>query len=324
MQYILIVLLLAVTAQADVIRKHKTTLEMIGSKSEIISTQYFTTDKSADETSTKWTKGFMKTIHGSKPVEETQIVRLDKQLIWSVTHKKKTYTEMTFAQFRQMMQQMMQGMEDMQTEQAEEEVSEEVPEDDMDWTVEIKSAKKEKKIKGFLCRNVRIEAHGVSKDNPEEQIWITFDTWNSPEVLGDDEIAAFYQKYLKASGFNETAVTPGLMQAAAFYQEKFSEFFEEAKKAPGETVKQTIEIKLRQLVGPSLGEAIGNAAVEELTKKIPFGFGKKKEKEPRYEERVKYRMTTELIEASVTPVDAVKFNIPEGYKKVEMEAFGDQ
>lgn len=137
---------------------------------------------------------------------------------------------------------------------------------------------------------------------------------------GAGEIAAFYQSYLKAFGLDEAALTPGLMQAGSRYEAQLKQIYEEMKKVPGEPVSSTIEIKIRDQGGPSAGEMLGNAAMKELAGKLPIGMKTKGEgKEPAYEERIKFKVTTELIEASIGSADRGKYEVPAGYKLVKME-----
>ena len=95
MKYWLIALLaLTVAAQADVTRKHtsKSTVHPLGTNKATTS-DYYASDRSASESETKWSRGFMKTMTRGKKVEERNIIRLDKELIWSLDLKKETYTE---------------------------------------------------------------------------------------------------------------------------------------------------------------------------------------------------------------------------------------
>jgi hypothetical protein len=63
-------------------------------------------------------------------------------------------------------------------------------------------------------------------------------------------------------------------------------------------------------------EMAGEAVTEQLTGKLPFGKKKEpKPEEPRWKEKVKFRAVTELLEVSTKPIDAGRFEVPEGYKK---------
>jgi hypothetical protein len=311
MHWLILILLVAGVAQADVTRKVKNTVRFMG-ESEGTSIEYYASDRSSDESTHRWTSGIMKTMSGGKEVKSVTTTRLDKELIWTFQPSEETYTEMTFAEFREKMQK---GMAQMQRMEAQRDTTE-VSEDMYEWKVEVLSEAAPKTINGWSCGNVKLVATGTHKENPEDKVWITLDYWNSPDVPGAQEIREFQMKYTKAIGLDERVLTPGLMQAAGAYEKQFASLIEESKKAPGETVMNTIEIKRNELVGPSTASMARDAAAGEITRKLPFG-GKKEAKSeaPHWEERVKFRATTELLEVTIGPVETGKFEIPQGYKK---------
>ncbi|RPH94819.1 hypothetical protein EHM69_06330 [candidate division KSB1 bacterium] len=314
MIWILAILILATTVQADVTRSHKITSQFMGS-SESTTTDYYMSDKQATESTIKWTSGMMKTMSGGKEQASGNIVRLDKEVIWALDHKKKTYTEMTFAEFREMMKKGMKEMEGM--EGAEEEAPDTTAEEMYTWTVEDKSDPQPKTILGYSCKNAHIVATGVNKNEPNDQVIITFNMWNSTEVPGAQEITDFQTRYMKALGLDIEALTPGLMQAVMLYQKQFEQLVEAAKKAPGEPVQNLIEIKRQQLKGVSLKKAVSEGAKEELLGKLPFGKKKKEEKKeekPEWEMKVKFSVNTELTQAAASAVEATRFDVPAGYK----------
>jgi len=308
---ILILLILVTPGYADVTRKLKTSNQYLGA-SEGTLVEYYTSDRSANESTVKWISGIMKTMSGGKEVKSASITRLDRELIWTLDPKDKKYTEMTFAEFRDQMKQGMSGMETSETAEDTAKTGEEM----YAWTVENQSDPKLQTINGWNCRNVKIIATGVNKQNPDDKILISLDVWNCPDIPGAQEAMSFNQRYLAALGFDATALTPGLMQAGMSYGDQLRKLMEEGKKAPGEPVKSSLEIKRRQLEGPSLKEGAKDAVAQGLATKIPFGFGKKESKppEPKWVEKIKFRSDTELLEVSTDAVDPAKFEIPEGYK----------
>ena len=310
---LLAILLFASFAQADVTRKHRSTGQFMGAN-EATSVDYYTADRSASESTTKWTSGMMKTMTKGKPQEAVTITRLDKEVVWTLDPKEKKYSEMTFAEFRKQ-------MEDAQSKMKEAEEENELPdttaEDMYEWTVEDKSDPNPRTINGWSCRNVQMIATGVNKQNAEDKVWLTLDAWNSPDVPGAEEIRAFHERYLKALGIDVQAFASGLNQAALLYEQQMDMLIEAGKKAPGEPVTSLLEIKRRQVKGPNIGKAIGEGAMESMTGKLPFGMKKKKAEPeaPEYVEKVKFSMTMELTEATSNAVDVAKFEVPAGYKK---------
>ncbi len=310
---IALIVLIGGAVQADVVRTQKTTSVFWGAN-EATATHYYATDRSADQSTTKWTRGLMKTMTGGKAVESKTITRLDKEVIWTLDLKKKTYTEMTFAEFRDMINKGMMEMENAQGE--EEEVADTTGEDMYEWTIEDKSDPNPKTINGWTCRNAQIVATGVNKYDENDKVVITIDLWNSEEVPGAAEITEFYKRYLAAIGLDEMAIVPGLLQAKALYEKQFAAVYEAAKKAPGESVTSLMEIKKYQIKGKNIGKAMGEAAQEEVLGKLPFGKKKKKAEEaPTYEWKVKFSSTSDLTEANTNAIDVVQFEIPDGFKK---------
>jgi len=310
MVWILAVLLLVSSAQADVMRKQRTTSQFMGS-SEGTSTDYYAGDGYTSESTMRWTAGMMKTLTHGKETTSSRITRLDRQLVWTLDPAKKTYTEMTFAEFREMMKKSMAEME-----KTEEEQPDTTAEDMYTWTVVDQSDPQPKTIGGWLCRNARIEATGVNKADTLDKVIITMDLWNSAEVPGADEIRNFQLRYMQALGLDQTALTPGLAQAVMLYQKQFEALTEAAKKAPGEPVQSVIEIKRHQLKGPSVGKAVAEGARQEVLGRLPFGKKKSEPKpeKPEYVLKTKFRVTTDLTEATTAAADAAKFEIPAGYK----------
>lgn len=312
MVWILALLLVFSTAQADVIRKQNTKSQIFGS-SEGTSTDYYTADKHATESTLRWTSGVMKTMTGGKDTQSGEIVRLDKELIWSIDPKKETYTEMTFAEFRELMKK---GFAEMEEAQGEAEEAPDTTSEEMyTWTVEDKSDPNPKTIRNWTCRNMNMVATGVNRHDEQDKVIITMDIWNCPDVAGAQEIKDFQVRYMKALGMDELVLTPGLAQAALLYQKQFQELIEAAKRAPGEPVQSLMEIKRNQLKGPNIGKAVAEGAKQELMGKLPFGKKKEpKQEKPEYVLKTKYLYSMELIEASTGTVDAAKFEIPAEYK----------
>ncbi|MCB9357824.1 MAG: hypothetical protein H6508_08465 [Calditrichaeota bacterium] len=305
-----LLLICALSAQADVTRQTKTVAKGFGGF-ESSQTTFFTADKSSDVSKSKWTSGFMKIATGGKEQQGTTITRLDKELVWTLDDRKKTYTEMTFEEFREMLKK---ATADLQGD--EEDVPDTTAEDMYEWKIETLSEPDPKTINGWECRNVRMLATGTNKTDSLDWVKIDFSTWNSEAVPGTAEIREFALNYVKAVGLDEWAQNSGLQMAVALYQTQFKQLAEELAKAPGDAVETVLEIRRHQLVGPSLGKAMKEGMKNEVMGKLPFG--KKKEapsQEPKWEERVKYRMQTDLLSSEVAPVETAQFEVPSGYKK---------
>ena len=312
--YILALLGVFMSAQADVVREmtSQSTIAGLGSN-QGTTVNYFAGDRQAAESSIKWSSGFMKTVTRGKPAESTTITRIDKEVVWTLDLKKKKYSEMTFAEFREMLKK---GM--AENEEAKPEEEEEAParEDAYEWTIVDSSSTESKAIHGWTCRNAHIIATGINKQDTTDIVVITIDNWNSEEVPGAQEIADYYARYLKALGLNELALTPGLLASAQAYAEKMAEVLDKAKLAKGEAVTSLIGIKHHQMKGKKVSEAMKEGAAAEIAGKMPFGLGSKPKKEqpPEYIWKTVFMSETELTAASTDSVDPAKFEIPDGFK----------
>lgn len=315
MRWLLVVLLLVSAAQADVTRKHKVTSTAFMGNYEATTVEYYASDRHAQESSTKFTSGLMKTMMGSKERPSGEITRLDKELVWQLDPNKKTYTEKTFAQFREELKKGTKEMEDARKNAPKDTVSEDM----YQWTVVDKSDPATKTINSWACKNVYIEATGVNKSDSLDKVIITINTWNSEAVPGAGEIADYNLRYLKALGMDETALVPGLTTSAILYQKQFQALIEAAKKAPGEPVQSLMQIQQNQLKSPDVGKAMAEGAKNELMGKLPFGGMKKKEppkdQKPEWELKTKFMVNSDLTEATTGAVDAGKFEVPAGFKK---------
>lgn len=308
-------LLLAVSAFADVKReyKSKSTIGKLGSN-ESTGIDFYSVDKHNGESSVQWTGGFMKTLTRGKTVESSTITRLDRDSVWTLDHAKKTYSVMSLAEFRE---QLKKGMaEAEQAEPEEEEDTTAAPPDQYEWTLEDLSDTNPKEINGWTCRNAHVVATGINKQDPNDKVIITVNTWNSEAVPGSEEILAYSKKYLEALGLDDIAMTQGLMAAAFLYAEKIEEVLDKAKEARGEAVESLVKIEHNRLKGKSLAKAAKEGAAEELTKKVPFGLGKKKKQEekPEYILKTVFNSERTLLSASTDAVEGSKFEVPADYK----------
>lgn len=307
-------LLLAVSAFADVKReyKSKSTIGKLGSN-ESTGIDFYSVDKHNSESSVQWTGGFMKTLTRGKTVESSTITRLDRDSVWTLDHAKKTYSVMSLAEFRE---QLKKGMAEAEQAEPEEEDTTAAPPDQYEWTLEDLSDTNPKEINGWTCRNAHVVATGINKQDPNDKVIITVNTWNSEAVPGSEEIMAYSKKYLEALGLDDIAMTQGLMAAAFLYAEKIEEVLDKAKEARGEAVESLVKVEHNRLKGKSLAKAAKEGAAEELSKKVPFGLGKKKKQEekPEYILKTVFNSERTLLSASTDAVEGSKFEIPADYK----------
>ena len=156
-----------------------------------------------------------------------QIIDLAEEKIYDLDVKKKTYTVMTFAEYRRQIEEAQKkAAED--AARAEPREKGEAPEFEVDF--DAKATGEARAINGFDCRQtvvtVTVRQKGKTLDEAGG-IVMTADTWLAPKIAALNESAAFDLRFLKKLGIDfagaaeqmaaALAMFPGLGQA----QEKF-------------------------------------------------------------------------------------------------------
>ena len=102
---LLLALLLASTAAADVTIRETTVSEGLGGfgNGTTHRTMIVSGDVSRSEDEATYTGRFKTLAGGGKPRTSVSITRIDREVIWDLDPQKKTYTELTFAEMREMM-----------------------------------------------------------------------------------------------------------------------------------------------------------------------------------------------------------------------------
>jgi hypothetical protein len=311
---------------ADVVVKQKTSATMAGGviKSSGTITTAISGDKQRSDSEMK-----TKLVIVSSTVKTTDIMRLDKELVWNLDNKKKTYTEMTFAEMRAM-------LDSLQAEMQK--AGEESGKDDEDYEVSPPEFKVEKTgktatIAGYSCGEYIMTVITRAKDKKtgdtgsftlHNQMWMTTD-W-----AGQAEYEAFAVKMAQKMGFGrgmESAQTYLAMMGVGA-----EDLSTEMGKIGGFPMKQ--EMTMYTFGAPAAQKEAGKEQSTDTAEesksptdnlaKLGGLFGKKKDKEK--EEKSKdsaagpgalFSMTIEVESLSSGSVDAGQFEIPTGYKKVE-------
>jgi len=309
---------LPTTLRADITLKRETTIDNlmgIGS-TKSIETQYIKGDRSCDETETAFTSGLMKMTTGGKAMHRSNIVRLDKQLIWDIEPDEKKYSELTFAKFKQMMELSLGQSSDSQLGE----------ETDYNWKVEVKTGRGSEKVNGFDCRLVEGIAIGVNKKTPTDTITIRVKNWNGQGIAGIDEFNRFQKNYMDAIGLDETAMQKGLQIFAGSFRSQFNELMNKLKSEDGFPVRSTILIERSGTEGGNESDSAEDS--EDLEQKTPAQIlgklgklaGKsKKEKEADSGKTILMSVTTDLKSIDSKPIDDSKFEVPAGFAKKELK-----
>ena len=282
---------------------------------------YVTPTAKSETTDMQFTGTFMKRFN--QKTNKADIIRLDKDVFWSIDYDKKQYTEMTFNQLKKMWesgagQGMPAGMGN----------KEESSEDEYEWEKPVvKVHKKEtgKKINGFKCNHYIVDmiVVGTHKETGiKDTMIVTNDTWNTTVTSNAMKVMKkFNQKLIGKLGMEQPMAGMGQMIAA--YKEYLGELSDETKKLEGYPIRSIVQIKSTNHV--KAAQEKGETEDENIDLgKNPLGgmlggFAKKmaKMKESQKTGNIQelFQYTTEL--KSIKKLNAPeKIKIPAGFKKV--------
>jgi hypothetical protein len=198
---LILALLLCSSASADVVIKEKSVSEGLGGfgNGTTSRTLIVAGDKSRSEDEATYTGRFKTLAGGGKPHTTVSITRIDQEVVWSLEPEKKQYTELTFAQMREMMTKGRAGA-DQTTKDAEAKDAE------MTFTVDVKRTGAKETVNGFPTEQVLITCVGKPK-NPEKgaenaEIRLVMDEWLTKSAPGAQEQVEFYKRFAEKLGLD--------------------------------------------------------------------------------------------------------------------------
>jgi hypothetical protein len=196
---------------------------------------------------------------GGKPRMVTEIVRLDRELQWSLDPAKKEYTELTFAEMREAMAK---GVAEAKAEAAKSENrSEDVQ---MTYKVDVQRTGKKDNINGFDAENYIVTVTATATDKKEGgsgSYTMKMDEWRSTQVPGQAEAIAFYRKYAEKMGLDpQMKQLSGLM---AQYGDAFKQAAEKLKELKGYPVRSTVTIQFGAQLTPEQQAQMEKARAED-------------------------------------------------------------
>jgi len=212
---LILALLLCSSASADVVIKEKSVSEGLGGfgNGTTSRTLIVAGDKSRSEDEATYTGRFKTLAGGGKPHTTVSITRIDQEVIWSLEPEKKQYTELTFAQMREMMTKGRAGA-DQTTKDAE------AKDAGMTFTVDVKRTGAKETVNGFPTEQVLITCVGKPK-NPEKgaenaEIRLVMDEWLTKSAPGAQEQVEFYKRFAEKLGLD-----PQLSGVSAMVQQMY-------------------------------------------------------------------------------------------------------
>ena len=195
---------------------------------------YLRTDAQRTETKLKFTGSVMKMF--SPKGTTTNIIRLDKELIWNFNDRKKKYTEQTFDEIRQSFEEY--GESGYQQEMPSSTTNEDY-ETEYEWSrpvVKVENLGDKKTINGFDCQHYLASITTVGthiETGTKDTMLFVSDLWNARNVSKKmDLVNDFSKRYLKAIGF-DMPENQGLAMIAGMYKDQMQTLSNEVSKLKG-------------------------------------------------------------------------------------------
>ena len=280
-------------------------------------------------------------VKGDRMVHRSQqhatVIDLAAQTVTTIDMQRKTYTVMTFEEYRRMMEQMAQKMHQSQDQGGK-----------MEFKVSATEPGNTKEIAGYQTKEMvlRMEMQATDqKSGQQGSMVISSDIWLAPSVAGYQEVRAFYTRMGEKLAFNPGG---GMFMSSPEASKNMGELYKEIGKLDGIPVLQTISMGVPGQPGsgdasaqpgsggqqqqqqqpaarPSLGGALGGALGGK------FGLGRKKQQQDDQASTGQQSQqqqgggnpgslmeaTTEMSGFSSDPVDELNFAVPAGFKRVE-------
>jgi hypothetical protein len=278
--------------------------------------------------------------------DRTSVIDLDKETITTMDSAKKTYSVMTFADMKQAMEDAMKRMQGKQRNGKGEDVQ-------AQFKISAKATGQSKTVQGLSAQEMLITMamEGANTTGDTGAMEITTDAWYAP-VPGYDDVKAFHRKMAEklgntfGSGMQQIAQMAAMQGGGGNMSQGMEQVARELAKIDGVPVQSVIKMgasgasaqgaaagaspvppraesqeKQQSAAGAIAGAALGRFG----------GFGRKKKEEPPQEQPrtggqapqaasgTLMEMTMTLTSFSSGPADGSKFEVPAGFKQVELE-----
>jgi hypothetical protein len=265
---LVLTLLLASTAAADVTIQETSVSEGLGGfgNGTTRRTMLVAGDMSRSEDEATYTGRFKTLAGGGKPRTSISITRIDKEVLWDLDPQKKTYTEITFAEMRELMAK---GLAEAGPAPDAE------PRDgEMTFTVDVKRTGAKQDVNGFAAEQVVVTCVGRPKDAgadaKDREVRFVMDLWLTKSAPGAKEMTEFGRRFAAKMGLDpQLASIGGTVQR--MYGGAMKELAARMKDLDGYPVRSTFTIDgasgptaARPAEGPSPGA--GTPAVREREK----------------------------------------------------------
>ena len=254
------------------------------------------------------------------------VIDLGAETITHVDLQKKTYTVMTFAEMKQTLEQA--------SQRAAQRSKGDQPE--VTFKVSVADTGQSKSVSGYDTHEMILKMEMQSTDPQTQQqgaMVITTDMWIATPVAGYREIRDFYRRMAEKLDWSPEG---GMFASRPDVAKGMAEVYKEAAKLDGMPVFETVTMggqgqggaaassstpppQQQQTSRPSLGGALAGK----------LGIGRQKDTEPSSDQQSTagsgsapgslLEMTTEMASFSSNTVDNSLFEIPAGFKKVDVK-----
>jgi hypothetical protein len=250
--------LAAIAARADVVIEETMNTDGVAGFSMLAmqgtTTRSLTADKSRTESNVQFKSKFLNTFAG-KGGPSSQIVRLDKGVMWDVQSKDKTYTETSFADARAAMEKAMQQMEAASKQAAAQQPQQQLPISTEDSqcsapVVEAKDTGEQATIAGHETKRATVSLKQTCKDPKTMKscdMVFSIDEWLAAQAPGMDESKAFAQNYAKQMGLDPSslqAMQSRMQNAFSQYKGTWTELMQKASTFQGYPLKSAMQITM--------------------------------------------------------------------------------
>lgn len=253
------------------------------------------------------------------------IIDLDREVYLTLDHKKKQYTEMTFAQWKEMMSKMMSRSSSpaKQGDEAQSDVK-------VNFDVKVDRTGEKRTIAGFNAEKVvlTMTATGEKAESPQEQggkgaMTITSAMWLTNDVADNQELVAFNRKFVEKLGMDMSAGAQNMLAALQSNPQlanAMKKLAEESKKMQGFSVLTESKFEIVAEPGSGQTQQMSKEDQEKMAK-LPKSFGgllgkmvPKQSSGDASGSNVLYESTQETTEFTTASLGADLFKVPAGYK----------
>jgi hypothetical protein len=290
---------------------------------------YLHGDAQRTDAKLKFTGAFMKML--SPKGTTTNIIRLDKKLVWDFGDRKKAYTEQTFDEMRKVFEEYGEAgySQNMQGSSTDEDYEAEYK-----WkkpVVKVENLKENKTINGFNCQHYLASVTTVGthiETGIKDTMLFVSDLWNAKNVSKKmDLVDDFNVKYMKAIGF-DVPENQGLAMIAGMYKEHMQTLGDEVSKLKGYPIVNDMKMTMTNNLA-SIEQEEEKEPEEEsvslrdiqrnfgglLGKKIMKDVVDKKAEEPQKTSVSElFHMKSEVLSINDGTIASDKFEAPKGYK----------